>query len=116
MSEDKREEEKGSESDYMLWIGGGAILLAAGAVTIYVIQKQREEELNVMREAPSRRVSSASEIIASGRKKLSTYWSSFSKAVFSMLVVDQAPFEAKRVGAYDGSPENAFREEIVEDV
>ena len=67
-SEDKHEEDKGSEPDYMLWIGGAALVLAAGAVTVYVIQKQREEELNVMREAPNRRTSSASEIIASGRK------------------------------------------------
>jgi len=115
MSEEKQKEGKDSESDVMLWIGGGALLLAAGAVTLYVIQKQREEELNVMREAPGRQPSSASEIIAAGRKKLASFWSSLSGAVSSLLVHEQPAFEVKRRGAYDGSPEEAFREETARD-
>uniref|UniRef100_A0A6C0CHJ1 Uncharacterized protein n=1 Tax=viral metagenome TaxID=1070528 RepID=A0A6C0CHJ1_9ZZZZ len=105
------EEDKKSENDVMLWVGGGALILAATAVTIYVIQKKREEELNVMRGIPVEKTTSATEIITSGRKTLTGYWNTFSKAVMSLLGNNQSPLEVTKVGNYDGSPEAVYGDE-----
>lgn len=115
--ERKLEKKESSESDVMLWMGAGALGLAAIALTIYVVQKKREEELDVMREAPRKESSSVASIIASGRRKLACYWDSLSGTVNSLLATEQVPpLEVNKVGAYDGSPESAFAEDPGENV
>jgi hypothetical protein len=71
---DQKEKEESNEA--LIWIGLGAVTVAAVAATIYVVQKNRTNELNAMRyDAPSSG-SRMQDMLVSARDNFTSFWES----------------------------------------
>lgn len=83
MTEAKREEKEENEvvqkDDTLVWIGLGAVAVAAVAATIYVVQQNRNTELNAMRYRAPPSESKVKNILLSARDGFSSFWESTSE-------------------------------------
>jgi hypothetical protein len=76
MSKNEQEEDSERNDEIYIWLGLGAVTVAAIAGSIYMVQKNRTNELNAMRYNPVQREASVSNMFGNARENFVSFWES----------------------------------------